>query len=143
MHDIGKVAIPDQILNKAGPLTDDEFSLIQRHAAIGYDILRPCRTFHNALPLVRWHHERPNGTGYPDGIGGDELPLLPRIIGVADVFDALSTARSYRPAFSPTEYTAILLSAAKNEDLDPSLVELLLDMLDATSRAFAGTAASR
>jgi putative two-component system response regulator len=138
VHDIGKVAIPDQILNKAGKLSDEEMELVKRHPAIGFDILKPSRTFRDVLPIVRWHHERPNGTGYPDGIGGDELPLLPRIIAVADVFDALSTTRSYRPAFAPAEYTAILRRAAEKEELDPALAHTLFTILDESERALTG-----
>jgi putative two-component system response regulator len=130
VHDIGKVAVPDQILNKAGKLTDGEMSIVKRHPIVGHDILEPLRTFRNVLPLVRWHHERPNGTGYPDGLRGDQLPLLPRIVAVADVFDAVSTARSYRPAYPPTRYRAILATAAESGDLDESLVAILLEMLD-------------
>jgi putative two-component system response regulator len=139
VHDIGKVAVPDQILNKPGKLTDEEFGIVQRHPVIGYDILRPSRTFRDVLPIVRWHHERPNGTGYPDGLRGDQIPLLARITAVADVFDALSTSRSYRPAFSPVEYTPILRRAADNEELDPALVRALLEILDQSTRALTGT----
>lgn len=143
VHDIGKVAVRDDILNKPGKLTDEEFEIVRRHPVIGYDILRPSRTFRDVLPIVRWHHERPNGTGYPDGLSGDQLPLLPRIIAVADVFDALSTTRSYRPAFSLAEYTAILRRAAEKEELDPSLVEVLLEILNESTLALAGGAAAR
>ncbi len=130
VHDIGKVAVPDQILNKPGPLTDEEFDIIKRHPVVGYDILKPLRTFQDVLPIVRWHHERPNGLGYPDGLCGDELPLLPRIVAVADVFDAISTARAYRPAFPPERCRSMLTVAAERGDLDAGLVALLLEILD-------------
>ncbi len=103
--------------------------LMKRHPIIGYDILRPLRAFRDVSPIVRWHHERPNGKGYPDGLAGKQLPLLPRIVAVADVFDALSTPRPYRPAFSPSKCKEILSTAAEEEDLDPSLVAVLFDIL--------------
>lgn len=143
VHDIGKVAVPDHILNKPGRLTDEEFAIVQRHPVVGHDILQPSRSFRGVLPLVRWHHERPNGTGYPDGLRGDRLPLLPRIVAVADVFDALSTSRSYRPAFAMDKCIAILRDAAAKGELDPELVELLLEILSETPLAVAGASPAR
>ncbi len=131
VHDIGKIGIPDHILNKPGKLTDEEYAVIKRHPVIGYDILKSLRTFHNVLPIVRWHHERPNGTGYPDGLKGDELPLLPRITSVADVFDALSTDRPYRAALPLPKCKEILLSDAEKGWLDMDLVKLFCEGLDA------------
>jgi len=131
VHDIGKVMVPDQILNKPGKLSDEEMKIMQRHPVIGYEILQPLRSFREVLPIVRWHHERPNGTGYPDGLKGDDLPLLPRIAAVADVFDALSTDRPYRAAFSMEKCTAMLKEEARRENLDPALVEVMLQILDA------------
>ncbi len=132
VHDIGKVLIPDSILNKPGKLDDIEMELVKRHPIIGYDILKPMRTFRDVLPIVRWHHERPNGKGYPDGLEGDQFPLLPRIVAVADVFDAISTTRPYRPTLSASKCEEILLTAAENEDLDPWSVKALLDILGNT-----------
>jgi putative two-component system response regulator len=129
VHDIGKVAVPDHILNKPGKLSDEEMAIIKRHPLVGFDILRPLRTFQAIRPIVRWHHERPNGTGYPDGLRGDDLPLLPRIVAVADFFDAISTDRSYRPAVSPEKCRETASSAADKEELDPLLVAALLEML--------------
>ncbi len=129
VHDIGKVAVPDQILNKPDRLLPAERELVERHPAVGYDILQPLRTFRDVLPVVRWHHERPNGTGYPDGLCGDAIPLVARIVAVADVFDALSTARAYRPAYTPEEYRSILLEAGQRGDLDAELVRILLESL--------------
>ena len=129
VHDIGKVVVPDQILNKPGRVTDEEMEIIRRHPVVGHDILRPLRTFQKVVPIVRWHHERPNGTGYPDGLEGDELPLLPRIVAVADLFDAVSTDRPYRPAVSPSQYGDILQRCAEKGDLDADVVAELLKML--------------
>ncbi len=129
VHDIGKVSVPDQILNKPGRLDDDEMRLMQRHPLVGYDILQPMRTFRTALPIVRWHHERPNGTGYPDGLGGEDLPLQPRIVAVADCFDAISTDRPYRSAMPMSKCKDLLRELAEKDDLDPKVVGVLLDIL--------------
>ncbi len=129
VHDIGKVMIPDQILNKRGSLTDEERDVIRRHPIIGYDILKPLRTFRAVLPIVRWHHQRPNGRGYPDGLAGPEIPLAARIISVADVFDALSTDRPYRKAFSRDKCRELMLDEAAQGNLDPDLVQVLLKAL--------------
>lgn len=139
VHDIGKVLIPDHILNKPGKLDQAEMEIVKRHPVIGYDILQPLRTFRDVLPIVRWHHERPNGKGYPDGIEGDQLPLLPRIVAVADCFDAISTTRPYRESLSPSKCREILSAAAEKEDLDPSLVAALLETQDVTSPTLMGT----
>ena len=142
VHDIGKVLIPDQILNKPGRLDDIEMELVKRHPTIGYHILKPLRMFRDALPIVRWHHERPNGTGYPDGLEGDQFPLLARIVAVTDVFDAISTTRPYRPALSPGECRAILNAAGESRELDPSLVAALFEVLDEGERAPVGPPAA-
>ena len=119
VHDVGKVAVPDHILNKPGRLTDDEMDIMKRHPLVGYDILRPLRTFRRVLPIVRWHHEKPNGTGYPDGLSGGDFPLLPRIMAVADVFDAISSDRPYRKTLPLPECREILTRAGEEGDLDP------------------------
>ncbi len=133
VHDIGKIAVPDGILNKPGKLTEDEMALIRRHPVIGYDILKPTRAYQHVLPIVRWHHERPNGTGYPDGLHGADIPLAARIVAVADVFDALSTARPYRDALPPDRCRQIMSDAAAAGELDDQVVSLLLETLDSTS----------
>jgi len=126
LHDIGKVTVPDQVLNKPGQLTDPEMDIIKRHPLVGYEILSSMRTFEAVRPIVRWHHERPNGKGYPDGIGGDDLPLLPRIVAVADCFDALSSDRPYRAALSLDACQEILETGAAVGDLDGQIVQTLL-----------------
>ena len=138
VHDIGKIVIPDSILHKPGKLTDVEMELVKRHPLIGYDILQPLRTFAEVRPIVRWHHERPNGKGYPDGLASDQLPLLPRIVAVADCYDALSTPRPYRPAFSTSKCRDILSAAAEHEDLDPALVAVLLEILEQKAGTLVG-----
>lgn len=130
LHDIGKVTVPDPILNKQGPLTAEEMEIVKRHPLVGFEILTSMRTFQAIRPIVRWHHERPNGTGYPDGIGGDELPLLPRIVTVADCFDALSSDRPYRRALPLEQCQIILKSDADRGDLDGEVVAALIHILD-------------
>ena len=137
VHDIGKIGIPDQILNKPGKLTDDELAIMRRHPLIGHDILKPLRTFQSVLPIVRWHHEKPNGKGYPDGIGGNDLPLLARIAAVADVFDAIITDRPYRKGFPIERCKQILLQDGVNGDLDLELVKVMLSILDGGLTALA------
>jgi putative two-component system response regulator len=132
VHDIGKVGIPDQILNKPGKLTDEEFAVIKRHPIIGHDILKPMRTFADVLPIVRWHHEKPNGKGYPDGLSGEEIPVLARIAAVADWFDALITDRPYRKAFELSESFRMLREGAERGELDPKLVEVLTQIVPGT-----------
>ena len=131
VHDIGKIGIPDQILNKPGKLTDEEYAVIKRHPVIGYDILKSLRTFRLVLPIVRWHHERPNGTGYPDGLAGADLPLLPRITSVADVFDAISTDRPYRKALPLDQCRSILMGDAEKGWLDMDIVKVFCEILNA------------
>ena len=102
LHDIGKVAIPDSVLQKAGPLTADEFEIVKRHTTIGDRLCGNLRLLRMVRPIVRCHHERADGSGYPDGLAGEDIPLLAQIMGVVDVYDALTTDRPYRPAL-PTE----------------------------------------
>jgi len=112
LHDIGKVAIPDSVLQKAGPLTEDEFEIVKRHTTIGDRLCGNLRLLRMVRPIVRCHHERADGSGYPDGLGGDEIPLLAQIMGVVDVYDALTTDRPYRPAMTPADACATLAREA-------------------------------
>ena len=98
LHDIGKIGISDDVLRKPGPLTDEEFEAIKEHPVTGARILRTVPFLAPHLPIVELHHERPDGKGYPHGLHGDEIPLLARIVHVADAFDAITSARAYRPA---------------------------------------------
>ncbi len=100
LHDIGKIGIPETILCKPGKLTKEEFDVIKKHPRMGYDILKPIASFELVLDGVLYHHENPDGSGYPKGLHGDQIPLVARIIHVADTFDALTSTRSYREAFS-------------------------------------------
>ena len=100
VHDIGKVAVPESILLKPGPLTREEREIIQLHPVAGERICQPLRSFRLVLPIIRHHHERMDGTGYPDGLKGNAIPFTARILSVVDVFDALTSDRSYRSASS-------------------------------------------
>jgi putative nucleotidyltransferase with HDIG domain len=103
LHDLGKVRVPHEILNKPGKLTPDEFRVIQMHPVWGLELLATVEFPWDIKPIIRWHHERYDGTGYPDRLRGDEIPVSAQIICIVDVFDALTTTRSYRPALSSAE----------------------------------------
>jgi putative nucleotidyltransferase with HDIG domain len=98
LHDLGKVCVPSEILNKPGPLTDEEIEIIRTHPVRGVELLEGIQFPWDIKPIIRWHHERYDGSGYPDGLCGEEIPISAQIIGIADAFDALTTTRSYRPA---------------------------------------------
>ncbi len=125
LHDIGKVAIPDAILFKPGPLDEAEWAVMRTHTIKGEEICRQTRTLAAVLPIIRNHHERWDGSGYPDGLRGEEIPLLARILQVADVFDALTSIRPYKRAFSPAEALAVLDAETRRGWRDPRLVALL------------------
>jgi putative nucleotidyltransferase with HDIG domain len=122
LHDIGKLAISDSILHKEGPLNDDERARMVEHPVIGAEIVCGIDFLEGAVEIVRHHHERWDGTGYPDGLAGDEIPLGARIFAVADVFDALTTNRPYRRASSPAEARA-MITAEAGKQFDPRVVE--------------------
>ena len=108
LHDIGKIGVPDAVLLKPGPLTPGEFALMQRHTLIGDDLCGRLRSLRWVRPIVRHHHEKLDGSGYPDGLAGDAIPLLAQIMGIVDVYDALTTCRPYKPAFTHEEAMADL-----------------------------------
>jgi putative nucleotidyltransferase with HDIG domain len=108
LHDVGKVRIPHEILNKAGKLTPEEFTVIQMHPVWGLELLATVEFPWDIKPIIRSHHEKYDGTGYPDRLKGDEIPVNAQIIGIVDVYDALTTTRSYRPAMSNAEALAVI-----------------------------------
>jgi putative nucleotidyltransferase with HDIG domain len=120
LHDVGKIVVPSEILNKPGPLDSDEREVMERHAAAGSDLLRDIEFPWDILPMIRGHHERWDGRGYPDGLAGRDIPLSARITCVADVFDALTTDRPYRPAFEHDEAMA-MMAANSGKMFDPEL----------------------
>jgi putative two-component system response regulator len=122
LHDIGKIYVPDHILNKAGKLSAAEFTIVKQHPIQGARIVEPLRSVRDTIPIIRWHHERCDGLGYPDGLAGSETPLLARILAVADVYDALSSDRPYRAALPRPECLYLLRESASTGGLDPALV---------------------
>jgi putative nucleotidyltransferase with HDIG domain len=103
LHDLGKVRVPHEILNKPGALTAEEFAVMKLHPVWGIEMLAAIEFPWDIKPIIRWHHEKYDGTGYPDRLQGDEIPLSAQIICIVDVYDALTTTRSYRPAMDHAE----------------------------------------
>lgn len=131
MHDVGKIAITDRILRKPGPLTAAERKEMQRHTVIGHEILGGSESelLRVAATISLTHHERFDGSGYPHGLAGEDIPIEGRITALADVFDALLSDRCYRPAFPPSEAIA-MIEAGRGSQFDPAIVDILLDHLD-------------
>jgi HD-GYP domain-containing protein (c-di-GMP phosphodiesterase class II) len=127
LHDIGKVAIPDSILFKPGPLTDEEWEIMRRHPVIAVEILNPASHLAPALPIPRSHHEKWDGSGYPDGLAGEQIPLSARIFAFADVYDALTSDRPYRSAWSQTEALDYIQKQAGTH-FDPSIAPVFIAM---------------
>jgi putative two-component system response regulator len=134
LHDIGKISIPDAILFKEALLTDDEWSVMRSHTLRGEEICRPMKSLELVLPIIRSHHERWDGSGYPDGLKGEEIPLLARILQVVDIYDALITARPYKPALSHEEAAALLQDEAARGWRDPQLIRVLAELLEEARR---------
>ncbi len=130
LHDIGKIGIPDEILNKPGPLDGNEWEVMKQHPAIGYKICMPIgETLGSALDVIRYHHEKIDGSGYPYGIRGDQIPTVARIMAIADIYDALVTDRPYRKGIGRAKAIEILNEDAANGKLDSKIVDILIHML--------------
>lgn len=127
-HDIGKIGIPDSILLKESKLTDDEYSEIKNHPAIGKHILSNATLFQNIIPIVYHHHEKYNGTGYPEKLAGEAIPLYARIAAIADTFDAMTSKRSYRNAL-PLDIVKEEIAKCAGTQFDPELANVFLDIL--------------
>lgn len=128
LHDIGKVAVPDSILFKPGKLTEEEWDVMRRHTTKGEEICSPMKSLSSVLPIIRSHHERWDGGGYPDGLAGEAIPLLARVLQVADIYDALTTQRPYKLALSHEEAVSILQQEAGRGWRDVKLVSLFDQM---------------
>lgn len=129
LHDIGKVGIPDHVLNKPGKLTEEEFAIIKSHTIIGADILKEIKSISEIEAGARYHHERYNGTGYPCGLAAEEIPAVARIIGIADAFDAMNSKRIYRDSLSPEVIRKELVNG-KGTQFDPYFLDLFLQLFD-------------
>lgn len=127
-HDIGKIGVPDSILQKEGKLSDDEYSEIKNHPSIGAHILSTASIFQDILPIVKHHHERYDGKGYPSQLAGENIPYLARITAVADTFDAMTTKRSYRDSL-PLDYVISEFERCKGTQFDPKIADVFLDIL--------------
>jgi putative nucleotidyltransferase with HDIG domain len=130
LHDIGKIATPDEILFKPGPLTDAEWIVMQKHAEFGSEILAELPTLAKYAPIVRAHHERWDGLGYPDGLAGEEIPFEARVVAVADAFHAMISDRPYRPAIAQREAIEILREG-RGTQWDGKVVDAMIAMLQA------------
>jgi response regulator RpfG family c-di-GMP phosphodiesterase len=128
LHDIGKVGLPETILNKAGPLSESEAAVVREHPVIGERILSPIIRNRAILAGIRGHHERYDGGGYPDGLAGDRIPWIARVIAVTDCFDALTSSRAYRQARTVSEALDVLRAGSGNQ-FDPELVAPFLDLV--------------
>lgn len=129
VHDIGKVVVPDAILLKPGPLTAEEMAMMRKHAVVGERICAPLRSFRLVNPIIRHHHEKRDGSGYPDGLRFEEIPLTARILQLADVYDALTTDRPYRTAVPSEEALRIMDEEAKLGWWDQDLFDKFREMI--------------
>jgi putative two-component system response regulator len=131
LHDLGKIAVPDEILKKGSdPLTPAEWEIMKRHPVTGETICRPLKSLRLVLPIIRHHHEHSDGSGYPDGLRAAEIPLLPRILQVVDIYDALRTARPYKPALGHEQSAVTMRAEAQSGLWDEELVSEFFAMLD-------------
>jgi putative nucleotidyltransferase with HDIG domain len=128
LHDIGKIGVPEQVLAKAEPLTGEELERVRSHAVVGAEIVRGVSFLAAAEPAIRHHHERWDGEGYPDGLAGETIPLLARVVNAADTWDACTTERPYQRAMAPAEVGEIL-GALRGRQLDPTVHDALLRVL--------------
>jgi putative two-component system response regulator len=130
LHDIGKICVPDAILHKSGSLTPEQWEIIRQHPMKGEEICRPVKSLAPVLPIIRSHHERWDGSGYPDRLRGEEIPLLARILQVADIYDALVTARPYKPAMTREEALHTMEQEVRAGWRDPELVSLFANTVE-------------
>lgn len=130
LHDVGKVGIPDSILFKPGKLIAEEWVIMRSHPVRGEEICRPLASLDPVLPLIRHHHERWDGSGYPDGLRGEQIPLEARLLQIADIYDALISPRPYKPAYTPQQALDIIREETEKGWRDPTVVDLLFRLHD-------------
>jgi len=133
LHDIGKVGIPDAVLLKTGKFTPEEWKIMQQHVLIGEQICKPLRTMKGAIPIIRNHHERWNGGGYPDGLIGDDIPYLAQVFQLVDIYDALTNERPYKRAFSPEESLQIMAEETAKGWRSPKLMRQFSEFIHSSS----------
>ncbi len=127
LHDIGKLGIPDSVLLKTGGFSPEEWEIMKQHVKIGEQICQPLRTMRGVVPIIRHHHERWDGTGYPDGLKGDDIPFLAQVFQLIDIYDALTSERPYKRAFTHEESLAILAEETTKGWRNPDLVEKFME----------------
>lgn len=140
LHDVGKISVPDHILNKPGKLTPEEYQTMQRHAEVGYNLVFQTDAPLDVALVVRHHHEWWDGSGYPDGLQAREIPLAARVLAVADAFDAITSKRPYRPALSPEEARDLIVANAGTQ-FDPQVVAAFLRQFDQWVRLYRSSTA--
>jgi putative two-component system response regulator len=129
LHDIGKIRVPDHILNKPGPLNDEEWAIMKKHPSIGVKILQGISHLRPAIPYILYHHECWDGTGYPEGLRGREIPIEARLLAIVDVYDAISSRRPYHPGLNHHQVVEILRSES-GKRLDPDLLKIFINILE-------------
>ena len=135
VHDIGKVIIPDAVLMKPAKLTEDEWVIMKQHTTRGEEICKGLKSFKHVLPIIRHHHEKRDGSGYPDGLSGDEVPINARVLQVVDVFDALTAERPYKKAFSVGKAFSIIREEVEKGWWEPDIAEQFIAMVEEQSAA--------
>ncbi len=128
LHDIGKVAVPDRILHGTGKLSQEEWTIMKRHTIRGEEICQPMKSLAPVLPIIRSHHERWDGSGYPDGLAGEDIPLLARVLQVVDIYDALTTKRTYKPTMSHHDAIQLMQEESDKGWRDPDLISLFVSV---------------